>query len=678
MININKRKIIISSIICFSLLIVLAIILKVNYRQSCYIDVGYKCIIENIEDSMATQTDITDTIDSTNEYLEGNVQNSEYYFIKGYLDFISRDSAGAIENFKLCSQKLTKEDMQFVKIYTYVLLNESLQMEGRTDSVVENCRTALNYISKKNPYKNDMGLIWRTITVLINDKANIEEAVNMLKHYKDNVRGLTDETRVRLIPNIGQLYTLIYRYSDATYCYLDALHILDTKKDIPDSGYYRGRLLTIIGDVNYALTEYETAIDYYDQSIAVPIEDPMNDATSKVMAMINKSQSYLELKKYKLAYDLASEVTDLLPYINQSILDDMSILQNNILALSNIYQHDFEEAEKELKICEDLLAKNGEEFSATTQPFIELAYANLYREQKLYDKALVIYKNILKESVENRIALTASTYSNEGLHLTEKIYFNISQVYKEINDLQNYIYYNNLYIKESDKNTNILRKENMKYIYSMYESDLMKQQSNKYQFNLLVMFFFLFIILSISVNKTRSIRMLRKSNFTDSMTGLNNRKYLDYYMKKYTKQLLDKEMSIMILDIDHFKKYNDNYGHIEGDKIIKEVATTLRNSVRKSDIVVRYGGEEMVLIFTGVSPQDTEMIAKKIQANLSEKNIEHKYSDVSDILTVSIGIYNTIYTGSDVYALINKADIALYEAKKSGRNRYEILDDSKL
>ena len=80
----------------------------------------------------------------------------------------------------------------------------------------------------------------------------------------------------------------------------------------------------------------------------------------------------------------------------------------------------------------------------------------------------------------------------------------------------------------------------------------------------------------------------------------------------------------------------------------------------------------MVLIFTDLSPNDTEAIAQKIQNNIKNKNIEHKYSEISNLLTISMGIYNTKFLGQNIYSLINKADMALYRAKKAGRNRYEV------
>ncbi len=113
----------------------------------------------------------------------------------------------------------------------------------------------------------------------------------------------------------------------------------------------------------------------------------------------------------------------------------------------------------------------------------------------------------------------------------------------------------------------------------------------------------------------------------------------------------------------------------EGDSAINEVADILRNSVRKNDTVIRYGGEEMVMFISGIRPDAALRTADEIQKKLSEKSIEHKYSDISDKLTVSMGIYNTEYAGQDIYSLIDKADIALYRAKEKGRNRYEVYTE---
>lgn len=620
-------------------------------------------IITYIEDAIENQTTITYDIEKIDQYLLEKKQDSEYYFIKGYLDYINNNYQQAIDNFNLASENILDSDLPFIKIYTYILLNESLQMENQYDLLIENCKTTLNYISEKKAYKNNINLIWRTIGVLLDNKEQIQESISLLSSYLNETKGLTDESIVKLTANIGQLYTLVYKYSDAMYNYLDAIHIINSKSSIPNGDYYKIKLLTSIGDINFILNEYENAISYYDESLNITLSDKNKDALSKSLTIINKSQSYIELEQYDMAIQCANTLNDLLPYLDDYVKDDIEILMSNSLALANIYQHNFEEVETQLINAKDLLNKDEIEFSLNKDVFINLAYAQLYKEQKLYDQSLPIYENVLLESI------------NKGLGLEESIYLQISEIYKDKQDFNNYAKYNDLYIKEKENSTQIFKKDYMDYTTNLYESNLLKSKSQQYKLNLLILLFSLIILAIIALSKTRSVKILKNSNFTDSMTGLKNRKYLNYYINRNKKNLLTKTLSIIIIDIDYFKKYNDNYGHIEGDKIIKEVATTLKSSVRKNDIIIRYGGEEMVLILYDISTKDTESIVKKIQNNLKNKNIEHKYSEVSDSLTISIGIYNTKFLGQDIYTLINKADMALYKAKNNGRNRYETYSD---
>lgn len=658
------KRILIGSILCISIIFIGIISLKdINEgikKESASDDSN---IIYYIKQSLENNEISTEENEKFSEYLLQKNDNSEYYFVKGYLDYMNYDYEKATESFEIASKKISNSDSSVIKIYTYILLNESVENDDNNEFLVNNCKNALKYISMEKDYKNDVNLLWRTISVLLNDESNIEESINLLIDYLNNTNGLENESIVKLKANIGQLYTLVYKYSDAVYNYLDTINLIESKKNIENGEYYRIKLLTAIGDVNFSLSEYQNAIEYYDEALSINLNDKNMEALSKSITIINKYQCYIELKEYERAAEINDELNYLLDYLDDDIKDDISILKNHILAQVNICEHNFEEAQRLLTESLEILEQDTYEFSLNKDIFINLDYAQLYGEQKLYEKSLLIYEDVLKESI------------NRGLGLEEEIYWKISEIYKEKQDLNNYIKYNELYINKKNDNTHIFKEDYMKYTTSIYESDLLKEKSDKDRLNLIIMIFTLIILSIIIFSKTKSVKKLRYSNFTDSMTGLYNRKYLDHYINNNKKKLLLKPISVIIIDIDYFKKYNDNYGHIEGDKIIQEVAFTLKESVRKEDVTVRYGGEEMVLIIPDVSINITENIVKKIQENLRNKNIEHKYSEIDNILTISIGIYNTKFSGQDIYSLINKADMALYNAKKGGRNRYDILYD---
>lgn len=165
----------------------------------------------------------------------------------------------------------------------------------------------------------------------------------------------------------------------------------------------------------------------------------------------------------------------------------------------------------------------------------------------------------------------------------------------------------------------------------------------------------------------------------DPLTLLYNRRAMDEYLISQTALLYrqKKPLSLIMLDIDHFKLYNDTYGHIEGDRVIKSVAEVIQKSVRRSsDFVSRFGGEEFVIILPYTSLEDSQKIAEMIRKGVLDLNIEHSTSTTADHVTVSIGITSHIpHTDNLPSILLHEADNALYTAKESGRNRVIIYSD---
>ena len=164
---------------------------------------------------------------------------------------------------------------------------------------------------------------------------------------------------------------------------------------------------------------------------------------------------------------------------------------------------------------------------------------------------------------------------------------------------------------------------------------------------------------------------LRLSTFTDYMTKLYNRRYfseISIHILDLAKR--DKtNLSVIMIDIDYFKKVNDTYGHKFGDTVLINLSNILQNLTRKSDIVCRWGGEEFMIILPKTDEEGTFNIAEKIR--LEVENLILKYEDNSDVrFTISIGMSQVdIQNDMDIEASINRADEALYKAKESGRNK---------
>ena len=160
-------------------------------------------------------------------------------------------------------------------------------------------------------------------------------------------------------------------------------------------------------------------------------------------------------------------------------------------------------------------------------------------------------------------------------------------------------------------------------------------------------------------------RRLEKSAGTDSLTGLYNRmKFLDLFLTEYTIMVQrHNALSLMVLDIDHFKVINDRYGHNIGDEVLIGVSQLLRTQLRNVDIICRWGGDEFVVLLPGATLKESRMIAEKIRYKI--ENLAFEMTEVS--VTVSIGL-TKIREGDELSLVIERADKALYLAKNSGRN----------
>ena len=162
--------------------------------------------------------------------------------------------------------------------------------------------------------------------------------------------------------------------------------------------------------------------------------------------------------------------------------------------------------------------------------------------------------------------------------------------------------------------------------------------------------------------------------YYDALTGIYNRRFFDENLSRVLKFLSRSGgmLSMLMVDIDLFKRYNDTYGHSEGDKCLKMVAQTLVESItRADDFVARYGGEEFAVVLPNTDEKGARRIAEKLLENVRERNLPHAKNDAADCVTISIGAA----TGRVDYTnrpedYIRRADEMLYSAKQGGRNRY--------
>lgn len=168
-------------------------------------------------------------------------------------------------------------------------------------------------------------------------------------------------------------------------------------------------------------------------------------------------------------------------------------------------------------------------------------------------------------------------------------------------------------------------------------------------------------------------KIIEKISITDPLTGLYNRRYLENILPGLLNSLKRENnfFSFLMIDIDFFKQYNDTYGHNKGDKVLKKVANTLRNTLkRKDDYYFRLGGEEFAIIFKSKTLENAVQFSQSLKNSIENLNIEHKNSKISDKITISLGLVckasKEVKSFEDIY---KEADLLLYKAKNSGRNK---------
>lgn len=165
---------------------------------------------------------------------------------------------------------------------------------------------------------------------------------------------------------------------------------------------------------------------------------------------------------------------------------------------------------------------------------------------------------------------------------------------------------------------------------------------------------------------------------SDGLTKLSNRRHFDEYLEMEWRRALREQasVSLLMIDVDYFKAFNDTFGHVAGDDALRQVAETLRTSCsRSTDMAARYGGEEFAMVLPGTSAGGARLLAEKVRRAIEALGIPHDQPQPGSVLSVSIGVAALIPSvGQDSLTLVEMADQGLYRAKHSGRNQVAMLD----
>ena len=172
-------------------------------------------------------------------------------------------------------------------------------------------------------------------------------------------------------------------------------------------------------------------------------------------------------------------------------------------------------------------------------------------------------------------------------------------------------------------------------------------------------------------NLQHSLEAIRAESLTDPLTGLGNRKYFDRSIEMAVQTALatGEPLSLLLFDIDHFKSFNDSYGHLTGDQVLRLVGLSLKQTIKGQDITARYGGEEFAVVLPDTALRQALTVADHIRRAVMAKELRKKSTgEILGRVTISVGV-SMLKPDDDTDSLIERADACLYAAKRAGRNR---------
>lgn len=180
---------------------------------------------------------------------------------------------------------------------------------------------------------------------------------------------------------------------------------------------------------------------------------------------------------------------------------------------------------------------------------------------------------------------------------------------------------------------------------------------------------------AIAIQNAKLHQETKQLAITDELTGLYNFRYIKNRLEEEVKraQRFKHPLALIMADIDHFKEFNDAYGHLEGNKVLQNIADILRSNIREVDIVGRFGGEEFIIILPEANKKEAHKIAKRIRIKVEGYNFINKKSHPNEKVTLSLGVTSCFQGSINPQGLIYKVDQALYQAKRKGRNRVEVI-----
>ena len=515
-----------------------------------------------------------------------------------------------------------------------------------------------SFFKTKSNKKNQIN-IKKTIDIL--NKANLEMEK---RNFKDSENKLYS-----IIDNKDMFYSLPNNLKFEIYNYLAIINLqqekfLNALSYYEEAFKYADKESKIIIKLNMTsayryMGSFVTATNILDKMLDSSLLFRNEDSYLKEYTLLNLAETYFAVNDMTDFNSTIETVSTSYYYGPENDLEDLKILLDSYLIIKAISENNLDLVPNYISEIEELEIKNKDVIYSELEMIKTRSYGMYYESIGEFDLALDYFSK-LERLADNEGASYVSLFS-----ISERI-----SIYRKLNDNKQV---DSLINKYYEKQTSINDINNYEFKYYIdnkiinnHELPFLKETI----IILIILFLTSILLVLFYLKKARDSKL---DSLKDGLCNIYNRRFLDSYINNLKEK--DLPISFLMIDVDYFKLYNDNYGHQAGDFILKSIASVLEKNSRKEDIVARYGGEEFCVLLKGASKYSSINYAKRIKENLDNLNIKHKYSKTSDHVTFSIGIYTT-YTKNDLKNAIKFSDKALYISKTRGRNTYTYLEDN--
>ena len=630
-----------------------------NKNKSLYTD-RFINIIENNEEYNLDDINIIFYKEKINKEIKNTINNSilkKAYCSLGYIEFISGNYEKST-NYLLKSLNYKIMRNHKVQLMTYSGISKSYMATKDLDKSYEYFKKAESLAKNTRKY-NDLSSMYRArAKSLINFDKGVGEAISLLEKALELEQSSKNKVENYLF--ISKLYMISDMFDLAlTYSNKAVEMAIDNNFN---------RLVTegliSLGTNYYSQDKYNRAITIYEKIL---YGDYIKTLENKLLVIgylmdsYSKTEDYNKADKYMKEY--LKEVKTL-PVIKKN--KELNWLYITV-AEYKVKQGNIEESIEYLDEANKIYKSNEAAMFSNTDIWIKKVELDIKSKKNVaYIKVLNGYIELLNKIEDRGIESGIKDATIESI-----IYLSGKN-----NDYYTTLIYTNKKLEEIKKESNKNLDTSADYSINKFENDIINKKVKNMKVRIKISSLIIISIVTIIFiihNKNKRIKKLNEElkliSMTDHLTGLYNKRFLNNQMKDMYKRKED--ISFIMIDIDYFKLYNDNYGHLNGDIVLKEVSQILK-TVFKEDIVSRYGGEEFLIISNFSQEKIIENI-KELMIELYNKNITHEYSLTSDRITLSIGIETMkICEENDMDKIIKAADEKLYNSKKNGRNIYTV------